>query len=69
MISVSELSSLKIFSNANPNDNSPLSLNESMFIPTIEKQGTEEQRVKWLPLARSYKIIGTYGQTELGHGK
>ncbi|KAL5013238.1 hypothetical protein ScPMuIL_007508 [Solemya velum] len=53
---------------ANPNDNSPISLNEGMFIPTIQKQGTEEQLEKWLPLAKSYKIIGTYGQTELGHG-
>ncbi|XP_063952128.1 peroxisomal acyl-coenzyme A oxidase 1-like [Lytechinus pictus] len=39
-----------------------------MFIPTIDRLGTEEQKVKWLPLARQYKIIGTYAQTELGHG-
>lgn len=27
-----------------------------------------EQQAKWLPLALSYQIIGTYAQTELGHG-
>jgi acyl-CoA oxidase len=40
-----------------------------MFIPSIEKQGTDEQKAKWLPLARDLRIIGTYAQTELGHGK
>lgn len=39
-----------------------------MFIPTIEGQGTEEQKKQWLPLAASYQIIGAYAQTELGHG-
>jgi acyl-CoA oxidase len=39
-----------------------------MFIPTILGQATEEQKRKWLPLAKSYAIIGTYAQTELGHG-
>ena len=34
-----------------------------------EGQGTEEQKAKWLPLAESNQIIGTYAQTELGHGK
>ncbi|CEG44941.1 acyl-dehydrogenase oxidase [Plasmopara halstedii] len=40
----------------------------SMFIPTLENQGTDEQRAKWLPLAKSFKIFGAYAQTELGHG-
>ncbi|KAG7384306.1 hypothetical protein PHYBOEH_009570 [Phytophthora boehmeriae] len=46
----------------------PFDLHRIMFIPTIENQGTDEQRAKWLPLAKSYKIIGAYAQTELGHG-
>ncbi|RLN37450.1 hypothetical protein BBO99_00007339 [Phytophthora kernoviae] len=46
----------------------PFDLHRIMFIPTIENQGTDEQRAKWLPLAESYKIIGAYAQTELGHG-
>lgn len=41
----------------------------SMVTPTIEKQGSEEQVAKWLPLCKSWAIIGTYAQTELGHGK
>ena len=39
-----------------------------MFIPTIEGQGTEEQKQALLPKCRSLEIIGTYAQTELGHG-
>ncbi|XP_077990354.1 peroxisomal acyl-coenzyme A oxidase 1-like [Glandiceps talaboti] len=45
-----------------------LGLHILMFIPTIKGQGTEEQQRKWLPLAESMKVIGTYSQTELGHG-
>ena len=39
-----------------------------MFIPTITKQGTDEQKERWLPLSQDLKMIGTYAQTELGHG-
>jgi len=34
----------------------------------VEHNGTAEQKAKWLPLARAGKILGTYAQTELGHG-
>lgn len=44
------------------------SLHDDVFIPTIQGQGTEEQKEKWLTLGNDYKIIGTYAQTELGHG-
>ena len=37
-------------------------------MPTIDLMGTDAQRAKWLPLARSCAIVGTYAQTELGHG-
>ena len=40
-----------------------------MFIPVIETQGSEEQVKKWLPLAKAYRIIGCYAQTEIGHGR
>ncbi|XP_064382738.1 peroxisomal acyl-coenzyme A oxidase 1-like isoform X2 [Halichondria panicea] len=43
-------------------------LNVEAFIPTIQGQGTPEQQEKWLSLAKDYKIIGAYAQTELGHG-
>ncbi|XP_063406788.1 peroxisomal acyl-coenzyme A oxidase 1-like isoform X5 [Mytilus trossulus] len=49
-------------------ENSPLDLHYGMFIPTIDKQGTPEQKQKWLHLSESLQIVGTYAQTELGHG-
>jgi len=39
-----------------------------MFIPALESQTSPEQKEKWLPKATSYEIIGTFAQTELGHG-
>ncbi|ESP01292.1 hypothetical protein LOTGIDRAFT_212832 [Lottia gigantea] len=51
-----------------PNENSPFGLHNSMFTDVITNQGTEEQKSKWLPLIQSYQILGTYAQTELGHG-
>ncbi|XP_071697803.1 peroxisomal acyl-coenzyme A oxidase 1-like isoform X1 [Rutidosis leptorrhynchoides] len=39
-----------------------------MFVPALEGQTTEEQKKKWLPLAKNMQIIGCYAQTELGHG-
>ena len=36
---------------------------------SVQSQGTEEQKAKWLPLAKDFKIFGAYAQTELGHGK
>ena len=35
---------------------------------SMQSQGTDEQREKWLPLAKSYSILGAFAQTELGHG-
>ncbi|ETI57005.1 hypothetical protein F441_00607 [Phytophthora nicotianae CJ01A1] len=46
----------------------PLEVHRAMFIPTLENQADSAQQAKWLPLARSFKIIGAYAQTELGHG-
>ena len=39
-----------------------------MFIPSIMSQGTPDQQAKWMPLCMGLKVIGTYAQTELGHG-
>jgi hypothetical protein len=39
-----------------------------MFIPCIQDIGTPEQIAKWAEPARSGKIMGTYAQTEIGHG-
>ena len=39
-----------------------------MFIPTLLSQATPDQQAEWLPRALGLKLIGTYAQTELGHG-
>ncbi|XP_069105551.1 peroxisomal acyl-coenzyme A oxidase 1-like [Argopecten irradians] len=49
-------------------ENSPIGLHDTMFLPTLRKQASEEQKEKFLPLAENMTIIGTYAQTELGHG-
>lgn len=49
-------------------DVSPYFLHMEMFVTTIREQGSEEQCAHWLPLIESWKIIGAYAQTELGHG-
>uniref|UniRef100_A0A0K8UT49 Acyl-coenzyme A oxidase n=1 Tax=Bactrocera latifrons TaxID=174628 RepID=A0A0K8UT49_BACLA len=49
--------------------NFPLSLHFSMFLPTLLGQSTEEQQREWFERAwRMDGIVGTYAQTELGHG-
>ena len=45
-----------------------LELHIGMFIPSLLSQGTPEQQAYWLPLCNRLEIIGTYAQTELGHG-
>lgn len=45
-----------------------LGVHYGMFLPTIVGQGTDEQRAEWEEKAREISIIGTYAQTELGHG-
>lgn len=50
------------------NYESPFGVHSVMFIPIIERLGTDVQKAKWLPLAKNMKMIGTYAQTELGHG-
>ncbi|XP_073958416.1 acyl-coenzyme A oxidase 1-like [Choristoneura fumiferana] len=49
-------------------DGSPLTLHYVMFIPTLMGQASVEQQVHWLGRAFNCDIIGTYAQTELGHG-
>uniref|UniRef100_A0A8C6TUY4 Acyl-coenzyme A oxidase n=1 Tax=Neogobius melanostomus TaxID=47308 RepID=A0A8C6TUY4_9GOBI len=47
---------------------SALGLHYVMFLPTLYSQCDREQSKKWLPLATSFQALGTYAQTELGHG-
>ncbi|XP_071810948.1 peroxisomal acyl-coenzyme A oxidase 1-like isoform X1 [Apostichopus japonicus] len=43
-------------------------LHTTMFLQSVSFQMTEEQHKKWLAAITNYTIIGTYAQTELGHG-
>lgn len=49
-------------------DDLPLALHYVMFVPNIVSLCDDEQQKRWLPLARDWKMIGCYAQTELGHG-
>ena len=39
-----------------------------MFIDSLENFCTPEQLQKWLPAAKEMRILGSYTQTEIGHG-
>lgn len=43
-------------------------VHQSMFVPCLENLASDEQLAKWMPLTKSFKMIGCYAQTELGHG-
>lgn len=49
-------------------DGMPLTLHYVMFIPTLMGQGTIEQQTYWIGRAWNCSMLGTYAQTELGHG-
>lgn len=49
-------------------DGNPLTLHYVMFIPTLMGQGNIQQQAEWIQKAWNCDIIGTYAQTELGHG-
>ena len=51
-----------------PSENQPDRLHYRMFIPTLEGQASVDQLWKLLQMSMSYEILGTYAQTELGHG-
>lgn len=46
----------------------PIGLHMGMFLEAIRGQGNEEQQKEWLEKAENLAILGTYAQTELGHG-
>ncbi|XP_022821685.1 probable peroxisomal acyl-coenzyme A oxidase 1 isoform X1 [Spodoptera litura] len=49
-------------------DGSPFGLHYIMFMPVFMSQADEEQQERWLHRALNCSIIGSYAQTELGHG-
>lgn len=40
-----------------------------VFMRSISVLGSDKQIAKWIPLATQHRLIGSYAQTELGHGK
>ncbi|XP_025902542.1 peroxisomal acyl-coenzyme A oxidase 1 isoform X3 [Nothoprocta perdicaria] len=46
----------------------PLDLHLGMFLPTLLTQATPEQQNRFFMPAWNLEIIGTYAQTEMGHG-
>jgi acyl-CoA oxidase len=46
----------------------PSELHRSMFVPTLLSQASDEQQSQWLRPAQQFQLLGTYVQTELGHG-
>uniref|UniRef100_A0A1B6GE28 Acyl-coenzyme A oxidase n=1 Tax=Cuerna arida TaxID=1464854 RepID=A0A1B6GE28_9HEMI len=46
----------------------PFTLHFVMFVPTLMGQATIEQQAYWIGRAWNCEIMGTYAQTELGHG-
>lgn len=51
------------------NQHEAMGLHFAMFLPTLYSQCNAQQSRKWLPLAESFQAVGTYAQTELGHGQ
>jgi len=45
-----------------------MGLHATMFATSINTFSNEEQRAEWMPKVQNYDILGTYAQTELGHG-
>uniref|UniRef100_A0A9L0SVU5 Acyl-coenzyme A oxidase n=1 Tax=Equus caballus TaxID=9796 RepID=A0A9L0SVU5_HORSE len=41
---------------------------QHIFLKALRSLGSEEQIAKWVPVCNKFQIIGTYAQTELGHG-
>ncbi|CAJ0567732.1 unnamed protein product, partial [Mesorhabditis spiculigera] len=49
-------------------DGYPLALQHVMFLPALLGQGDEQLKAKYAARAQRGEIIGTYAQTEMGHG-
>ncbi|XP_076447527.1 peroxisomal acyl-coenzyme A oxidase 1-like [Babylonia areolata] len=50
------------------NHDMAMALHHTMFVPAIQRLASDEQKARWLPKVLRYEWIGTYAQTELGHG-
>ncbi|XP_076175470.1 acyl-coenzyme A oxidase 1 [Ptiloglossa arizonensis] len=57
-----------MFGSAILKDGNPIVVHYAMFVPAIMGQGTTEQQEYWITRSWAGNIVGTYAQTELGHG-
>ncbi|OAA54642.1 Acyl-CoA oxidase [Cordyceps fumosorosea ARSEF 2679] len=46
----------------------PFRLHVGMFRTTVAEQASDAQRALWMPRVDAWDVVGTYAQTELGHG-
>uniref|UniRef100_A0A8C5B2H0 Acyl-coenzyme A oxidase n=1 Tax=Gadus morhua TaxID=8049 RepID=A0A8C5B2H0_GADMO len=53
---------------SNPSLGNPLEIHLAMFLPTLLNQATPEQMDRFFTPSWDLEIIGTYAQTEMGHG-
>ncbi|KAK7092005.1 hypothetical protein V1264_009616 [Littorina saxatilis] len=51
-----------------PCESFPYILQYAAFINPFTMLASEEQKAKWLPLMKNFRLVGTYAQTEMGHG-
>ncbi|XP_068216006.1 peroxisomal acyl-coenzyme A oxidase 1-like [Palaemon carinicauda] len=49
-------------------DGDPLWIHYNVFLPAVAGQGDAEQRKEWIGRIEKREVLGTYAQTELGHG-
>ncbi|XP_043601113.1 probable peroxisomal acyl-coenzyme A oxidase 1 isoform X1 [Bombus pyrosoma] len=49
-------------------DGNPVVVHYAMFLPALMGQANSEQQTYWINRAWAGDVIGTYAQTELGHG-
>lgn len=51
-----------------PNIPGTFDVHKSMFTVTIMQHATKDQAKYWMPKVENLQVIGTYAQTEIGHG-
>ena len=51
-----------------PNEEDPRGLHGEMFLPALENLADTQLKDKWMSKVYNFEIIGTYAQTEMGHG-
>ena len=51
-----------------PNEANPGGLHFGMFTTAVENLAEPQLKEKWMPKMLTCEILGTYAQTEMGHG-